>query len=257
MRSPRTFERLVGLAALIDTADRAGGLAIGNGSLRVPVVILGVPLPTPDVPTPVVAAVAMVWVGGALLMAAGVGRVGAAGLLLGSGAALAVDQQNYSNHTFLIWSLAALIVIAGSSSPWLLGLTVRSQISIVYIFAALSKIRDPWWSGEILRRSADGIVGLVIARDLPDRSLVALAVWIIGVECALAALVWWEHGRTVALTAAVAFHGGVIAVVGNDLGLVVFALAMLSHFALPPREPAPRATTTDMTSIPPSGSLDR
>ncbi|MEZ5378195.1 MAG: hypothetical protein R2733_16935 [Acidimicrobiales bacterium] len=245
MRSERWFVRVLGTAAVIDAVDQVGDVSIEPGRLRVPVVIVGVELPTPTLPT----AVAIIWLIGAVLLIAGPVRPGAAAVVVASGLTLVSDQQLYSNHTFLIWNLCLLVTLTWSNH-WVLGLTVRTQISVVYVFAALSKLRSPWLSGDVLRRTADGVIGLPIARDLPDRSLTAVALWVIVVELVLAVLVW--RGRSVGVVVAGAFHLGIVAVVGNQVGLVVFGIAMLSHFALPAL--ARPASTSKSGSIPPAGA---
>ncbi|MEZ5229422.1 MAG: hypothetical protein R2710_23015 [Acidimicrobiales bacterium] len=100
-----------------------------------------------------------------------------------------------------------------------------------------------------LRRTADGVIGLPIARDLPDRSLTAVALWVIVVELVLAVLVW--RGRSVGGRRR-CVSSRIVAVVGNQVGLVVFGIAMLSHFALPAL--ARPASTSKSGSIPPAGA---
>ncbi len=258
-RSEPRFVQVVGLAALLDAADRADTLRIPEDRLRVPVDMLGLTLPSPTLPSAVALGLGVMWALGAALMLITptrmASRVGAPLLLIGSGLPLALDQQHFTNHTFLLWCLAALITIGGTSNPWMLAVTVRSQISVVYVAAAVAKLRPSWWSGDILVRSADGWLGLPIARDLPLRALTALALAVIVVELFLAVAIWQERLRVAAIVTAAIFHLGVIAVVGTDIGLIVFALAMLSHFTLPARSTVASdkpASTSDSSSIHPS-----
>lgn len=235
-RSKHNFGRVLGLAAILDAIDRARDIGIDADAFRAPVSILGADAPTPTLMPAVAVGLGLFWlIGGALLTVGSVRlqRAGAIGVLIGSGAALIIDQQLFANHTWLLWSLSGLIVLGDRAKP---ELTVRSQISIVYLFAALSKLRSPWLDGDILRRSADGVLGLTVARDLSEPGLVGLAFATIAVEMVLAVIIWSERPRTLAVALATGFHVGVILVVGVQLGLAVFALAMLSHFFLPPRE---------------------
>ncbi len=243
MRSPVAFARILGVAASLDAIDRGGDLRIEAGRLRVPVVMFGIDLPTPTLPSPVAIGFGIMWLLGGVMLLVGRQRIGAAAVLASSSLALTIDQQLYSNHTVLIACLCILLLLSDTAST--LAFTVRAQISTVYVFAALSKLRSPWWSGDILRESADGPLGLVVARDLPDASLTALAIWVIAFELTLAVIIW--KGDSAALIAAAGFHLGVIAVIGNQIGLWAFAAAMLSHFALPSS-----ASTRSEMSIPPS-----
>ena len=260
-RSDRRFVQIVALAALLDAADRADTLRIPEDRLRVPVDVFGLTVPSPALPTAVALGLGITWALGAALMLISPSRmaspVGAPLLLVGSGLPMALDQQHFANHTFLLWCLTALIAISRASDTWLLRVTVRSQISVVYVAAAIAKLRPTWWSGDILVRSADGWLGLTIARDLPLRALTALAIAVIAVELFLAVAIWPERLRLATIMSAAVFHLGVIAVVGNDIGLVLFAVAMLSHFALPARTTAAAtaadgpASTSNLSSIHP------
>ena len=74
---------------------------------------------------------------------------------------IALDRQTYSNHLYLMAWLTALLVAADAGD----GLAIRTerrrvtfwpvillclQLTIVYVFSALTKINDSFLSGEVL-----------------------------------------------------------------------------------------------------------
>ena len=114
------------------------------------------------------------------------------------------------------------------------GITLRLQLSVIYVVAVVSKLTDPLWR--------QGSAMLVIAHhhvagfprpvlnllELPMRSywIVAAASWsVIAVQLAIAALVWGgQRARQSALVLGVGLHAGIMFL----MSLPVFGLVMIS-----------------------------
>lgn len=112
----------------------------------------------------------------------------------------------YSNHAVLLFWLAVALAVTGPGAVrgWLL----RSQLSIMYGFAAMAKLWPDWLSGEVLASST--WVGAL----LPMWSLGVLAWTTVTVEVILAVFVWRPGRWTIAL--AVALHLSTVVLVESD-----------------------------------------
>ncbi len=232
----RRFVGILGLAALVDRLDRIDLVWAwtDHDRFRVPVHPPGIAFPTPVIPPILAVAIIGLGLAAATAMILGVRvRSAAAALVAVSLVDLVVDQQGYSNHTFLIAALAALSVGFPRTDPAALAITVRAQTSSVYLFAALSKLRPGWWSGDVLMMSAQSPLGVRMVRDLPIRTLAVIAVFTVITELVLAAALWARSLRLLSITVGLVFHASIVAVLGWDLGFVAFGLAMLAHLALP------------------------
>lgn len=102
----------------------------------------------------------------------------------------------YSNHAVVLFWLAVALAVTepGERRLWLL----RWQLSLMYGFAAVSKLWPDWLSGDALR------MWTWVGPLLPDWSLVAVACATVLVEVTLAAHAWRPRRWTLAL--AVALH---------------------------------------------------
>jgi predicted DCC family thiol-disulfide oxidoreductase YuxK len=183
------------------------------------------------------------------------------GLLLGfrtrlSGALLTVmlaftllaDQQLYSNHLYLMTVVAGLLCIGDSGAALSLDarrggartdvpawpvLLLKLQISVVYGYAALSKLNPDFLSGSVvasyLRR--DGPLALPADWRSVEPMLV-LSVLAICMEGFLAVALWLPRWRHVAFPVALALHVGIAIWLTPTYALSVFSLFMLPLLVL-------------------------
>jgi predicted DCC family thiol-disulfide oxidoreductase YuxK len=159
---------------------------------------------------------------------------------------MAVDQQLYSNHLYLMVLLVGLLVAARpgralsvdalrdgeqSSSPALPLLLIRGQISIVYLFAALSKLNATFLSGTVLNSHlrADGPLGLPSEWRVFE-VMAALSVITILLELALAVGLWIPRWRRSVMTLGLMLHLGILFWMTLPLQLTAFALVMWSGY---------------------------
>lgn len=168
----------------------------------------------------------------------------AAGLLTVTIAAvMLLDQQLYSNHLYLIVLACGLLTLADSGaalsldarrvgerieiSGWPIWLLCM-QVSVVYGYAALSKLNPDFLSGSVvasyLRRAGP--------LAMPDswrflEPMLILAVLAICTEAFLAVALWSRRWRPAALVAALALHVGITGWLEPTYQLLVFSLATL------------------------------
>ncbi|HET6379432.1 MAG TPA: HTTM domain-containing protein [candidate division Zixibacteria bacterium] len=161
---------------------------------------------------------------------------------------LFLDQQLYSNHLYLMTLAAALLTVADSGAalsldamrhgtrasvpawaPWLL----KVQVSIVYAFAALSKVNLTFLSGSVvasyLRR--DGLLA-VPAEWRAVEPMMVLAILAICLEAFLAIGLWLPRWRPAAFVAGLALHIGITGWLSPTFAIGIFSLLMLSLFLL-------------------------
>jgi len=195
-----------------------------------------------------------VWIGLALAFAGGwLTLVSGPVLSALMGYTLLVDQQTYSNHLYLLSLVVALLTVAESHRrPSLEGadpdattvpawsvMLLKLQVSIVYIFGAVSKINFAFLSGAVLylnlRPSLKGMVG-----HFPPVLLVMAAASIL-LELWLAAALWSPRWRTRAVSIGIAFHVGIVLSLrtSESVQLIVFTTLMstlyLQFFSHTPR----------------------
>jgi len=180
----------------------------------------------------------------AALLAAGVwDRLAAGVLAAGIAAVLALDAQLYANHLYLlglvllIWAVAPLDARA-ASYRWL--------VSIVYGFAALTKLNVTYLSGLVL--SANLGTGPV---PLPEALnvwwlLSGLAILSVIVEAFLAVALWLPRWRREAVIVGVSLHAGILALMSPWWNLLVFGALMISLYSAFVADPA--AGRTDRSS---------
>jgi len=198
----------------------------------------------PEPGFPLVWLVLAVWVISAALFAIG-WKLSVAGtvLTLTIAVTLALDQQLYSNHLYLLGWLALLMTIADAGA----GLNVSrmdrpvvrwpvillmAQLSIVYGFSALSKINPGFLRGEVLAGELRG--GLVpFPETLITPPLMAgLAAVVIAVEAALALLIWRPRFRPTVFVLGLGLHISITVFMSATGQLTVFSLQMLSLYPL-------------------------
>ncbi|RWR25080.1 hypothetical protein D8Y24_03590 [Agrococcus lahaulensis] len=155
-------------------------------------------------------------------------------------AALLWDQQTYSSHHLLAtlllaylafaesghtWGVGALRSPPGATVPWWPQALMMTQVTALYLFAALSKINPRFLSGEPLQEW--------MWIDWPLWMSQALAFATVATELFLAAALWIPRLRVLAVVAGVGLHAGiVIGLAEQTLVLTAFAAASMSTYGL-------------------------
>ena len=198
----------------------------------------------PEPTMALVAVVLSVWFVAAVLMTLGwkVGPSGSA-LLASIVFTLGLDQQAYSNHLYLMAWLVLLLVIADAGA----GMTVARQnrpvirwpvimmmlqASVVYGFAAITKLNEEFLSGRALAGVLHG--GLI---QFPEglrtpQFLMPLAVATVFVELFLAIFLWTPGLRPAAFVLGLGFHVSIVLLMPDTWELLVFTLEMLALYPL-------------------------
>ncbi|HET8783505.1 MAG TPA: HTTM domain-containing protein [Pyrinomonadaceae bacterium] len=185
-------------------------------------------------------------------------RTGITGLILAAamGIPLVLDQQLYSSHLYLLCLIVLLLTLAEigrpaqSSSVWRWPiLLLQLQLSIVYFFAAITKMNSVYLGGYML--------GANLRRNMPaiafnPRLLSAMAVASIVVELFLAGAFWVPRLRKTAVVIGLLFHMAMIATLVPEVAaqLAIFAAACIAiypfYFLRAENAPAPNPST-DLT----------
>ena len=206
------------------------------------------------------------WLVAALLFIAGMWTRLAGAVLTGVMAyVLLLDQQLYSNHLYLAILVTLLLTIADSGARFSLDarngarrdaiagwpvVLLKIQISIVYFFAALTKVNPAYLSGDIVAHFVHAdTLGLFPAGWPVMPFMQALAVASIATEFFLAFALWFAGWRWLALVAGLGLHLSIIFTGGAAIGVpdvrfTVFALLTVAPYMLFFRFPAPRAPRT-------------
>lgn len=188
--------------------------------------------------------VVIVWAGAAVAFAAGWRLPWAGGALAAAvGAYLLLDSQTYSNHLYLMGLMVVLVTIGRADSALSIGgaerpiprwpiLLIKLQVSIVYGFAALTKLNQDFLSGLVLAGTIDGgLVELPHALRTPTvLSLVATAA--VATELFVAVFLWSRAFRPWAFLLGGGLHLAITLLIGPTLELLVFSLVMLSTYPL-------------------------
>jgi hypothetical protein len=241
-----TVRAAVGAAALLKLADAAPLLTslAQPGAFRMPR-FAALPMPSPE----------------AMLGLLGLWLAAAAGLLLGwrtrlSGAVLtavlglvlALDQQLYASHLYLLFLLVLLLTVADSGAALSLdarrnggrprvpawpALLMKLELTIVYAFSAVAKLNPAYLSGAVLAGvlREPGLVPLPASWQTPGR-LAALAWTSILFELILAAGLWSRRWRLPVACAGVAFHAFIVLALHPRSDLVIFAIESLAVYRL-------------------------
>ena len=185
-----------------------------------------------------------VWLCAAILFTLGY-RVGITGIFLLSAIllTLALDQQTYSNHLYLMAWLVGLMTLADAGAGvsvsranravvrWPV-LLLMMQASIVYGFSGLTKINSDFVSGRVLAASVrGGLVEFPAALRTPE-FLSALALVVIAVELFLAIFLWRALLRPAAFLLGLGLHISITVLMTNTIELLVFSLEMLALYPL-------------------------
>lgn len=228
---------MLGVALLLVSLEQFVALSrIADGALAYPF-FSWVPAPTL---TLAVAVLTLGWLTGFCLvlgllpeMMAGAG----AGLLL---LTLMWDQQLYSSHVTLLTILLVLLARAQSDrrwgvssrryegplgAPWWPQLLMMTQVSVVYLFAGLSKAQPTFLSGQPL----SGWMWL----SLPQMAYMILAWGTVLTEVFLAVALWFRRARRYAVVVGLLLHLSIVILLSEEnLWLVAFALTTMSTYPL-------------------------
>lgn len=163
--------------------------------------------------------------------------------------ALAADRQLYSNHLWLLICLSALLALTdcgaarsldsrrrGSIEPvqaWPVRL-LQIQLSVVYAFAAVTKLNPDYLSGRVL-----GAYLRPAFADLGAGPLAALAVASVSVEAFLAVALWLPPLRRFAFALGIGFHLAILLSIESALPLTVFGLVSVAVYPLFSAAPRP------------------
>lgn len=205
---------------------------------------------TPTPSEPIVHVLLAAWtVGGLGLLLGAWSRWSAALVTAAIAATFLLDQQLYSNHLYLMLVLAPLFTIADTGARWSIDARrvserttvpawpidlLKVQLSLVYGFAAVSKLNAEYLSGEVLDVyiTALGPVGFPPSWET-STVMSTLAVASVAIEAYLAIGFWiGRRNRWIALALGVVFHAAIVATMRSRLGLTVFSLEMFALYAL-------------------------
>jgi hypothetical protein len=195
----------------------------------------------PDLTAPAAIVLLVAWFTAAVCFTEGRQPRLAAGVLLSILAYLcAWDQQLYSYHTYLVFLFTFLLALTepgaalarggGERSETVTGwpLTLmRLQITIVYLFAVVSKLDSPWLRENVMARHL-GLDPVAIDRTLGfglDAAVIAL-------EAFLAVGLWSRRLRPWAFVIGFALHLSFPVVLQPRAPLAIFSLASLAPYIL-------------------------
>lgn len=148
-------------------------------------------------------------------------------------ATLFIDQQLYFSHLYLISLEVLLLAIANPTMkshtvPYWPILLLKIQLSIVYFFAAVSKLTPVYLSGWMIGTNLrEGIVA-------GPNTLKAFAVASIMVEVFVALALWTPRLRKPAVVVGVLLHIGMVTMLTSTVAvqLALFAVACLAIYPL-------------------------
>ncbi|HSM43614.1 MAG TPA: HTTM domain-containing protein [Acidimicrobiia bacterium] len=199
-----------------------------------------VPTPTPSL----VMVILALWLVSAVLFTIG-WRLAISGTALAVSIAfvLALDQQAYSNHLYLMLWLTVLLTIARAGTGLAVGgrnqrvvrwpvTLIMAQLAIVYGFSGLSKINDGFLSGSVLAGSLEGGVLPFPEALITPRFLSILAFIVIVVEVALALLIWRARYRPLMFLLGLGLHVSIVLLMSATGELLVFSIMALGLYPL-------------------------
>lgn len=198
----------------------------------------------PDPSLGLVVAIVVVWfVGGVLFTIGWKTRLVGPVLLAAIVANLALDQQTYDNHVYLMAWLVFLLTLADAGA----GLTVTrrdrpvvrwpvvllmTQASVVYGFSGLTKLNELFLSGATLSAVLrEGVIPLPEILRTPG-ILSALAAVVVFVELFIAVMLWRPRFRPAAFVLGLGLHASITLLMASTVQLLVFSLEMLALYPL-------------------------
>lgn len=168
-------------------------------------------------------------------------RLALAGLCASVAVTLSVDQQLFSNHLYLLELLTFLLCLADSGAALSLDarrrgtqetvaawpvLLIKVQLTIVYLFAVLSKSNPTFGLVLMTQLGMTGFNGEV------PLSILLLAYFTFMVELTLALALWLSNTRPFGFLLGFGTHVAFVILVKPPLPLTVFGLLMLSMYFL-------------------------
>ncbi len=182
----------------------------------------------------------VLWGGGAVLLLTGVASRPAAGaVVLGMGAFYAVDRQHYANGGYFMVLIGILLVLADSGASvtpwgpdrrrasWWTAFLLACQLSIVYLYAAVQKLRRSSLSGDTVAWQLHGpLVEHVGWSRLPE----ALNLLGFAAEAFCAVALWFPRTRRLAVAVGIVLHLGVLAFMRDTPDLTAFGIASVALY---------------------------
>ncbi len=157
------------------------------------------------------------------------------------------EQQLYSNHLYFLLLACILLVAADCGAyasldrrgrpdrqtpEWPLVL-LQLQLSIMYFFAAVSKVNNVYLSGAILA-SVYRDQGPLAVPDVFSYPIVSLPLsWLaILLECYLALALWSPRSRPFAFALGFGLHAGILLMLDGAISFAIFGAAALAVYLL-------------------------
>ena len=171
-------------------------------------------------------------------------RLSGAIAILGNGLYFFADRQNYSNHGYLLLLLIFLLILGDSGaalsldrkkhqprlvSAWVVDL-LKIQLSIVYFFTFVVKLRPDWLSGMLMYLNLNGILAPYL-KEIPGVYR-GLAWFALLAEGFLFWALWRKKWREWAFLLGFTLHVGILFTVKSTLGLISFGLLSISLYPL-------------------------
>ncbi|MEE2644203.1 MAG: HTTM domain-containing protein [Myxococcota bacterium] len=167
-----------------------------------------------------------------------------------------MDQSNYLNHYYLVLWLTLLLAISPANQRWALDairrpksskrespawvlLTLRAQVAMVYIFAAVAKVEVDWLIyGQPMGIWLSARDGLPLLGPLFAQPWAPLAMSWAGFlyDASIVPLLLWRRTRILAYGLVLVFHG--LTHVLFDIGLFPMIMVISSTLFLPPTWPS-------------------
>jgi hypothetical protein len=237
---------VIGVAVLLKLAGgvRILGRLVEPTTIKVPMVA-GLPAPTPAMVTTLLG----LWaVAGVCFLAGWRTRTAGSVLTLVLAVMLVLDQQTYSNHVYLLALVVGLLTAADAGAAWSLDarrgprasvpawpvFLLQAQTSLVYTFAALSKLTPDYLSGLALAPFVQLQAGVALIGLPAMATIVLLLSWAaIPAELVVAACLWSPRRRVGAALLGVVLHLGMVAAIYRmRFDLAVFAVMMWGLYFL-------------------------
>lgn len=148
-----------------------------------------------------------------------------------------VVREDVSSNALALLFWIGVIVVATQGAPQERSLLLRTCVTVVYAFTALSKINPSWLAGEGLivisetRPHMEALSGL-----FAGPSGVTLAVIVVAYEVCLALGLWFERTRKATAAAGIIFHAVLVA--SANLTIVSLSHLVVLNFGLVAMYPA-------------------
>lgn len=123
------------------------------------------------------------------------------------------DLAMYNQHLYLLGSICAILAIDVEVEVLL-----KWQLTIAYVFAAVTKLNEWFLSGSVVYESAvqRPFWHSVIGTEPPVTLVVAVAIGAVLTETFLA-FAFWTRLRWIALAVGLGFHGGMLVLMSQDM----------------------------------------